>query len=203
MAWRSGLAGVLGLVVLGVCGLLGAPLAVAAEPSEVTRVGFTQVLEGGSSARIEVSFDRALTSDAAAGIARSLSTAQVLQTGAVERLRCQQDLTRSDKNGTWGLRYACFPQYAVLNWHYRLSPAVQATVVGLVDEQGLSWWRNGVRQPRNSDHPGEPADYLFHGTMKKVWNGDVVDYQDYISWRHNIGPGGRISVTFAGSVALG
>jgi hypothetical protein len=26
---------------------------------------------------------------------------------------------------------------------------------------------------------------------------------DYVSWRHNIGSGGRIAVAFAGSVALG
>ena len=38
--------------------------------------------------------------------------------------------------------------------------------------------------------------------MKPVYNSDTVDYQDYLTWRHNIGPGGTAAVTFAGSVGL-
>lgn len=38
--------------------------------------------------------------------------------------------------------------------------------------------------------------------MKPVYNNDIVDYQDYLTWRHNIGPGGTAAVTFAGSIGL-
>lgn len=159
-------------------GVLGAPSAAAA-PTEVTEIAFTQAVDGGATARVEVSFDRAVASAVAAKVRDSMNATRVVEGQTVERLACQQDLTRSDRNGVWGLRYACLPAYAVLSWHYRLSPAAQATAVGVVDERGLSWWRNGIRQAQNAGHPGAPADYRFHGTMKKVWNGDVVDYQDY------------------------
>jgi hypothetical protein len=39
--------------------------------------------------------------------------------------------------------------------------------------------------------------------MVPVWNGDIIDYQDVLTWRHNIGPGGTAVVAFAGSVQLG
>ncbi|ASU77989.1 hypothetical protein CDG81_06345 [Actinopolyspora erythraea] len=65
----------------------------------------------------------------------------------------------------------------------------------------MRWWRDGVEQPKNAPH-FEPPDYLFHGTMKKVWVHNNIDYQDYLTFRHNIGPGGTASVTFAGTLDL-
>ncbi|WP_256375766.1 hypothetical protein [Actinopolyspora erythraea] len=38
--------------------------------------------------------------------------------------------------------------------------------------------------------------------MKKVWVHNNIDYQDYLTFRHNIGPGGTASVTFAGTLDL-
>ncbi len=47
-----------------------------------------------------------------------------------------------------------------------------------------------------------PSDYTLHGTMNPVYVNDILDYQDYLTFRHNIGSGGTASVTFAGSVRL-
>lgn len=184
-------------------GILWSPPSAATESRQVSRIMFAQTLTDRTTATVEVSFDRPVDSAVAADAQGSLGVKQVIEHLNLERLGCSQELAKSDTNGQWRLRYACFPEYAVLNWDYRLSPAAQATVVGLITERGLSWWRNGIEQLQSTGHPQELAIYRFHGVMKKVWNGDVLDYQDYISWRHNIGPGGRAAVTFAGSVEVG
>jgi hypothetical protein len=175
----------------------------AAASDEVARMTFTVPAGPRATATVDITFDRPVSSTVAAGIREVAAVEPAVRSTTPERMTCGQEIVRSDADGGASLRYACYPQYAVINWFFRLSPALQATVVGTVDERGVSWWRNGVEQPRNASHPGIPGDYLLHGTLLKVWNGDAVDYQDYLSWRHNVGTGGRIAVVFAGSVALG
>ena len=96
-----------------------------------------------------------------------------------------------------------YPQKAVTNWSVRLSDGIRARIVGNVNEDGMWWWRNGVRQSRNAPHPSRSKYYVFHGTLNPMWNGDLITYQDYISFRHNIGSGGRGSVLFAGQYRVG
>ena len=45
-----------------------------------------------------------------------------------------------------------------------------------------------------------PDYYQFHGTMTGATRGTRIDYQDYMTFRHNIGPGGTGSITWAGRV---
>lgn len=54
--------------------------------------------------------------------------------------------------GTFNIRYDCYSGYGILPWGFKLSPAVQAIVVGNVNEDGLRWWRDGVSQAKNSPH---------------------------------------------------
>jgi hypothetical protein len=60
--------------------------------------------------------------------------------------------------------------------------------------------RNGVEMPRNQAHPVAPEDYLFHGTMTGANPNNRIEYQDYMSFRHNVGPGGTGSIAWAGRV---
>lgn len=76
---------------------------------------------------------------------------------------------------------------------------MRAIVVGNVNETGLRWWRNGAAMPQNSPHL-VPANYLFHGSMTYATRGSTIDYQDYMTFRHNVGPGGTASITWAGRV---
>jgi len=207
--WRRYSSRRLGVVIsVTACLIAGlgpvAPPAMAAEPpGDVSEISIESVSVDHSSSTLELGFDSPISRAEAGEVRERLSSEPPVQRAqALDRLTCQTHLDRSDSNGSWTLQYVCSADYAVLNWGFRLSPANQATVVGPVNEDGLRWWRNSVEQPKNAPHV-VPADYLFHGTMKLVYNGDTVDYQDYLTWRHNIGPGGTAAVTFAGSVGLG
>ncbi len=70
-----------------------------------------------------------------------------------------------------------------------------------INERGLAWWRNGTRMPSNTGHIVAPS-YHPHGTMAPVYARNHVDFQDYITWRHNVGPGGTSALTFAGHIQL-
>jgi len=114
-------------------------------------------------------------------------------------LSCGNGLATSDSNGRLTLDYACHLTPKRLFWSYKLSATVRKIVVGPVSESGLRWWRNGASQPQNAPHV-EGAAYLFHGTMKPVPLKSDVDYQDVLTFRHNIGSGGTARVVWAGSV---
>ena len=105
-----------------------------------------------------------------------------------------------DGNGTFDVAYYCGSR-RTMPWGYKLSKRVRAIVVGNIHEDGLRWWRNGARQPKNAAHVVSPS-YHLHGTMRPVYRKNDVDCQDYITFRHNIGPGGRGSVTFAAHLQL-
>lgn len=83
-------------------------------------------------------------------------------------------------------------------WGYEISAAVQAIIVSNVKERGLSWWRDGAFAGQNSPHT-VPGDYHFHGNMSPVYSGNEVDYNDYFTFRHNIGSGGTGSISLAGT----
>ena len=108
---------------------------------------------------------------------------------------CSTERFYCDSNGR--LHLARFCSLRQLRWDYRISAAVQAVIVSSVNETGLWYWINGVRQPRNAPHVVGKS-YLLHGTMSGVDTGERVEYQDYLTFRHNIGGGGTGSITFAG-----
>jgi hypothetical protein len=191
------------VVLIGLTTLTSEPESSTAT-GRVERLTFATTTPYNLTTTVELTFDTPTDTHLATAIQQDLIREPLLQAQApqVERLPCQTHIVRLDRNGTINLQYSCFPAYAAVAWSFRLSPRVQATVVGQVHERGLEWWQNSTWRHRGAPHV-IPPDYLLHGTIVPVWNGDIIDYQDLLSWRHNIGPGGRIAVAFAGSVRLG
>jgi hypothetical protein len=99
-------------------------------------------------------------------------------------LRCDKNPSWSDSNGTLNARFNC--RYSTINWGYKISQRVQSIISGRVVEQGVSWWKNGKRMPRNAGHV-TGKNYHFHGTLKPVVHGNNVHFQDYMTFRVNIG----------------
>ncbi|MFD0201280.1 MULTISPECIES: hypothetical protein [Saccharothrix] len=193
----------LGVVVLGIGSLLVAPAfagATAVPVAETVREISVESSAGvNANSVLTLTFDKPVAKAEAERYRQELAAQSVVQTEDVDYISCEGDLTRSDANGTWTVQYVCFSGYGTIPWGFRLSQAVRNIVVGLVTEDGLRWWRNGASQPKNAGHV-VPADYHFHGTMNPVYHYNTVSYQDYMTFRHNVGPGGTGSVTFAGSV---
>ncbi|MGH3796564.1 MAG: hypothetical protein ACRDSP_16945 [Pseudonocardiaceae bacterium] len=177
--------------------LFGAPPASAASTAPPVRV--IEVSAGHNTLTLRL--DEPMPASEAATTARTLR--QDMQAAAAltvpDIMFCTTGRSYTDSNGT--LNLARFCDLRQLRWDYRISEGVQAIIVSPVSETGLWYFINGVRQPRNSPHV-EPRDYLFHGTMSGIDTGVTVDYQDYMTFRHNIGPGGTGSITFAGSVRM-
>ncbi|MFD7918945.1 hypothetical protein ACFV3R_06965 [Streptomyces sp. NPDC059740] len=99
-------------------------------------------------------------------------------------LRCDRNPSWSDANGTLAARFNC--HYSTINWGYRISARVRSVITSSVHESGVSWWRNGHRQPKNAGHV-VGASYHFHGTLKPVRHGNHVQFQDYMTFRVRIG----------------
>jgi len=89
----------------------------------------------------------------------------------------------SDSNGTFGVRNNC--SYDVFNWNFTLASYWQSVAVGDVTETGMGWLRNGVGQPTNAPHV-EPPDYLFHGTLNPVYEGDEIFYTDHYDFEVDV-----------------
>lgn len=113
-------------------------------------------------------------------------------------LSCEGSGDYSDTNGKLSLQYTCTPSYPIA-WGFKVSALVQKIIVGNINEQGLSWWRNGVRMPQNAPHSVYKG-YLIHGTMTGANPNSKIQYQDYITFRHNLGSGGTGSIAWSGEV---
>lgn len=90
----------------------------------------------------------------------------------------------SDTRGTLYMRYNC--RYSNFNWGYKISSAVKAIITSNVNERGARWWKNGHKQPANSSH-FVTKNYFFHGTFSPVYNYQLIESQDYMTFRVNIG----------------
>ncbi|MDI5964972.1 hypothetical protein [Streptantibioticus silvisoli] len=99
-------------------------------------------------------------------------------------LRCDKNPSWSDARGTLHARFNCHAH--TVNWGYLISARVRAVITGPVTEAGVSWWRDGKRQPKNAGHV-VGAGYLFHGTLKPVNHDQHVQFQDYLTFRIEIG----------------
>jgi hypothetical protein len=185
-------------------GVTPALAAAAPKPDVLVRnISIESKLSEGSRSVLTLTFDAPISRGEADRIKQDMQKQVTIQDPFPqgEYLSCEGDISRTNTEGTFTLQYVCFTGYGTLPWSFRLSPAVQAIVVGNVNEDGLRWWRNGASQPKNAPH-SEPPDYRFHGTMNPVYHNDHVQYQDFLTFRHRIGPGGTGSVTFAGAVNL-
>ncbi len=155
---------------------------------------------------MELTFDQPITPAEASAIRLRHDTSETAATEPridseySHEMACGNSVNFIDGNGTFSVAYHCGSVRA-LPWGFKLSERNRATVVGPVNERGLSWWRNGVFAGQNAPHI-VPADYQFHGTMSPVFARNRVEYQDYMTWRHNIGPGGTSSLTIAGRLQL-
>lgn len=152
---------------------------------------------------LRLDLDKPISVAEAKQISASLQQPLAVQAAAPptgDKLWCWGSIVDQDANGSFDIQYSCHSP-RTLAWGWKLKPAVKNIVVGSVSERGLEWWRNGGFAGQNAPHV-VPPDYHFHGTMKPVYRNDDVDYQGYITFRHNVGSGGTGSVSMAGSVVL-
>lgn len=160
---------------------------------------------------LSLQFDEPITAEAAEQARASLGAESpgddVSTMEWRKSLWCGDKHTFSDQNGSFTVAYYCGGTLMqrgltrTVPWGYRLSAAVRSIVVGNVAEKGLTWWMNGSFGGQNAPHV-EPPDYLFHGTIKPVSPASNIDCQDHLVFRHNIGPGGTGTVTFAARLRL-
>jgi hypothetical protein len=91
-----------------------------------------------------------------------------------------KELPFSDENRTWQLRFQCFEEYAVVNWHFNFASLVRiATDRGNRRRASLAAQRRGAT---GSSPHFVPLDYTLGGTMKRVHIGDILDHQDSITF---------------------
>jgi len=151
---------------------------------------------------LTITFDRPVSKSVADKLRSDLKGAHPRTAVAVaDPFGCGGYNSYTTNEGWFSVQYYCNGSTKNLQWGFHIAPAVQAIVVGNVNEAGLSWWVNGHAMPRNAPHVVPPS-YVLHGTMTPVIALTYVDYQDYMTFRHNIGPGGSGTITFAGSLWL-
>lgn len=118
--------------------------------------------------------------------------------GSYKSIFCNIGYSFGDGNGTYSVQRRCGSDKAP--WGYKMSPALRRICVHwTVYESGMRWVRNGVRMSQMSPHGPVPCDYHFHGTYT-VNRGAKVTYDDSISFRHNMGPGGNATINLSGSL---
>ncbi|BFU44701.1 hypothetical protein KRMM14A1004_29380 [Krasilnikovia sp. MM14-A1004] len=147
---------------------------------------------------LRLNFDSPISQQQAAAITSAMAGPTVTPTG--ESMWCLGYISRNDANSTFYIQYNCGSP-RTLTWGWKLSASLQSVIVSSVSEIGLQWWRNGAFAGQNAPHV-VPKDYTIHGTMNPVYAGNDIDYQDYATFRHNVGTGGTGSVSWAGSVIL-
>lgn len=162
---------------------------------------------------LKITFDRPLTAQQAAEAAADMGEREKASTAATTNsmttmaapngtvIVCNRLYSFADSNGTYTLQRACGGTTAP--WGWKMSAANQATVNGTLNEAGMNWTKNGVRQGNHAAHPAVYPGYQFHGNYNPVKAGDSVTYSDLVTYRHNIGPGGNAELYIRGSWKLG
>ncbi len=196
------------LIALGIgslsliIGLTGTPASAASAAGEVREISIETKSAKEFDSVLKLTFDKPVTQGEADRIRQDMSKQAPVQMSKVEDyISCEGDLTRSNQHGTWTVQYVCFNGYGTIPWGFKIAPNVQAIAASNVTEDGLRWWRNGASMPKNAGH-NVPAWYHFHGTMNPVYHYNTVQYQDYLTFRHNLGSGGTATLTFAGALDL-
>lgn len=189
--------------------LLQVPLTLAHADSRLVDEVVVEVSAGKQRMVLTLNLDTPITPTRAASVRDQLRTAAQESVATTTQakaaglnLKCGKSAQLVNGHGQVDLQYVCLPKYAVTQWSIRLSSTVKAVITSQVAEDGMWWWRNGARQAKNSPHT-EHKTYTFHGTLNPMWNGDMITYQDYFTFRHNVGGGGGGSLLFAGEYSVG
>lgn len=104
---------------------------------------------------------------------------------------CDRFYSFSDPVGTYTVQRQCGVQSAP--WSFQFSPGAQKIPAGSVSEQGMDWWVNGTKMPRQAPHSFYPSNYVFHGTYSGVRKKDRLRYYDLFNWTDKTGnPGGAV-----------
>lgn len=111
---------------------------------------------------------------------------------------CNRSYSWSDSNGTFSYQHACGGSTSP--WGYTISPAVRSIVSGHVSESGMTWFLNGAAKPKMAPHPGVPSSYIFHSTFNPVRKGNGIEYNDYVTFNCNLGPGCHGTITIHGAL---
>lgn len=158
---------------------------------------------GAASAVLTLNYDSPITKSEAAKIERSLGGALIAPAAraTVPNMRCGQSIALSNGHGKVDFQYRCESKFARAIWSVRLSSQVQSVVAGRISEHGMMWWRNGRKQSKNAPHPLVATNYVLHGNLNPMWNGDRITWQDTIEFQHK--GGGRAFVVFAGEFTVG
>jgi hypothetical protein len=115
-----------------------------------------------------------------------------------EFLVCNKAHSFSDPDGTFTIQHACGGSTGP--WGYRISAGVCAFTVSDVDESGMTWMRNGVRQGMQSPHPEEYCRHQFHGTFNPERDFDIISYSDYFAFEIEVaGQTGSANLEIKGS----
>ena len=129
----------------------GTPSARAAAPTG-TMVSVIKVVTGHSV--LSLALDKPMPAGEAKTVERKLrgdlqATSGTFAAASVDPIMyCTTQISYFRADGKMHLVRVC--SLRQLRWDYRISATVQAIIVGSVNETGLWYWINGVRQPRNS-----------------------------------------------------
>jgi hypothetical protein len=180
--------------------------AAQSETPSVSRITINSVTKLGKTT-LTLNFDKPITQSASEGVRASLTVGQAspatvrpMASGWGELMWCWGSIGVPTNEGYFDIQYSC-NDTRTLAWAFTLNAATQSIIVGPISERGLSWWMNSNFAGQNAPHVVAP-DYQLHGTMLPVFAGVSVDYNDYMTFRHNVGSGGTGSISFAGSVHL-
>lgn len=109
-------------------------------------------------------------------------------------LYCLASYAWSDSNGSFSLQHKCGGSTAP--WGYKFSLSLRNIVTGYVFEHGMWYSVNGTGMGRGATHY-VPDSYQFHGTFSRTNDYTRVRYDDYFTFRVNVGgrPGdGALSI---------
>lgn len=196
------------LVFLGVT-----PSASALEESPATHISVTTGTASAESV-LEIQFDELLTNEEKELATLSLQGAAVQKTDTTtpsmnstngpatnQRISCAIGSYRfSDSNGAFTVRNNC--PYNNVNWGYKLSSSLASKVTGLVTEDGMAWYKGGIKRGGGGGHVVAPT-YFFHGTMSNCRNGETVTYADRLTFRVMVnGQAGTAILRLQGTIVL-
>jgi len=111
---------------------------------------------------------------------------------------CNRSYSWTDSNGTFSYQHSCGG--ATSPWGYSISPGVRSIVSGHVSESGMTWFLNGAAKSKMAPHSGVSPAYVFHGTFNPVKKSDGIEYNDYVTFNCNLGPGCHGTITIHGAL---